>query len=76
MDALFSLLSRIDCDKYVDVLNRKDAYGNTVLHYFALSNNKAALKVLIRLGASLNETNHADETPEDVFKCGSLGFVK
>ena len=75
MDALFSLLSRIDRDQYVDVLNRKDAYGNTVLHYFALTNNKTALEALIRLGASLDKTNHAKQTPKDVFECGSLEFI-
>ncbi len=73
-DAVFSLLSRIDRRKHTDVLNSPDAYGNTALHYFALCKNRAAIEALICLGASLDATNHTEETPKDVCKSGSLGF--
>lgn len=75
IDALFSLLSRIDSSRYAKVLNEKDAYGNTSLHYFALSKNREAMRALVHLGASLDVSNNAAEIPQDVCRSGSLEFV-
>ena len=74
INAVFSLLSRIDAKRYAEVLNESDAYGNTALHYFALAKNRKAMEVLIHLGASLDAANNAQEVPRDVCLSGSLEF--
>ena len=53
-----------------------DAYGNTLLHHFALIQNDSALKALVSLGASTTHQNHACNTPGDVHKSKSLDLLE
>ena len=76
LDAIFMILTRMDEKKHASLVNTPDAYGNTPLHYFALSNNEPALKALVGVGASMKHQNHAAETPWDVHESKSLDMVE
>ena len=53
---------------FESVLRGKDQYGNTVMHYFALRNNDAAIADLLRLGGCMCIRNHAGQSAIDVRK--------
>ena len=50
------------------VLQAKDQYGNTVMNYFALRKNDAAIADLLRLGGCMCIRNHAGQSAIDVRK--------
>ena len=50
------------------VLRGKDQYGNTVMHYFALRKNDAAIAELLRVGGCMCVRNHAGQSAIDVRK--------
>ena len=50
------------------VLQGKDQYGNTVMHYFALRKNDAAMAELLRVGGCMCIRNHAGQSAIDVRK--------
>jgi ankyrin repeat protein len=54
------------------VLQGKDSYGNTVMHYFALRKNDEAIAELLRVGGCMCIHNHAGQSAIDVRKTGEL----
>ena len=60
------------------VLNEKDVYGNTALHYFALRGRHRIneLHQLFLLGGSMNVTNNAYQTPEEVVFMRKLSCIE
>lgn len=49
-------------------INKKDAMGNTILHYAAIKGKEDIIKTLLDLGALKNIKNNEDETPYDIAK--------
>ena len=54
------------------VLKGRDQYGNTVMHYFALRNNKEAISELLRIGGCMCIRNYAGQNALDVLKTEEL----
>lgn len=51
-------------DNYPEYLEKRDVFGNTLLHYSACNpDDESAFVQLINSGANLFETNHKSETP-------------
>ena len=57
------------------VLHGKDLYGNTVMHYFALRKNDAAMAELLRVGGCMCIRNHAGQSAIDVRKEQKLRMI-
>ena len=76
LNAIFTILQTLDESTRTTLVNTPDAYGNTLLHYFALIQNDSALKALVSLGASTTHENHACKTPGDVHKSKSLDLLE
>ena len=60
--SLLLLLSIAGGIQAMDVVNKKDHYGNTPLH-FACQYSPAVIKSLIEVGADPTIPNHCDKTP-------------
>lgn len=54
--------------EFEKVLQSKDQYGNTVMHYFALRKNDEAIADLLRVGGCMCIRNHAGQSAIDVRK--------
>lgn len=54
--------------EFARVLQGKDQYGNTVMHYFALRKNDAAMAELLRVGGCMCIRNYAGQSAIDVRK--------
>jgi len=57
-----------------DLINAKDVYGNTSLHYYALRRNHDAIDKLVRDGGSLTQQNRRGQRPLDVLRTHCLDF--
>ena len=57
------------------VLRGQDLYGNTVMHYFALRKNDAAISELLRVGGCMCIRNHAGQNAIDVRKNEELRML-
>ena len=57
------------------VLQGKDQYGNTVMHYFALRKNDAAMTEFLRVGGCMCIRNHAGQSAIDVRKEQKLRMI-
>ena len=57
------------------VLQGKDLYGNTVMHYFALRKNDVAIAELLRVGGCMCIRNHAGQSAIDVRKTEELRML-
>ena len=57
------------------VLQGKDQYGNTVMHYFALRKNDAAMTEFLRVGGCMCIRNHAGQSAIDVRKEQNLRMI-
>ena len=57
------------------VLQGKDLYGNTVMHYFALRKNDAAISELLRVGGCMCIRNHAGQSAIDVRRTEELRML-
>ena len=57
------------------VLQGKDQYGSTVMHYFALRENDTAMAELLRVGGCMCIRNHAGQSAIDVRKEHNLRMI-
>ena len=57
------------------VLQGKDLYGNTVMHYFALRKNDVAIAELLRVGGCMCIRNNAGQSAIDVRKTEELRML-
>ena len=57
------------------VLQGKDLYGNTVMHYFALRKNDVAIAELLRVGGCMCIRNYAGQNAIDVRKTEELHML-
>ena len=57
------------------VLQGQDLYGNTVMHYFALRANDAAIKELLQVGGCMCVRNHAGQSAIDVRRAQELRML-
>ena len=57
------------------VLQGRDLYGNTVMHYFALRKNDVAIAELLRVGGCMCIRNYAGQSAIDVRKTEELHML-
>lgn len=57
------------------VLQGRDLYGNTVMHYFALRKNNEAISELLRVGGCMCIRNYAGQSAIDVHKTAEIRML-